>query len=451
MCDSQISLIAGCRHFFPDVRSIIFVGGEKFGLIQFDSKGSYRGARSNSSCAAGTGSFLDQQARRLGFAGVDELVRRACASTTPPAKISTRCAVFARTDLVHAQQAGSTLEEICDGICRGLAQNIADTLLGGQPPEQPVVFAGGVSQNAAVRTHLEQILKVPLLTHHLAPVFGAVGAALSLPRQTLSSSPMIISPDAAQAKQYFFAPLDLKDADTETVDGGKRSLFESGHFSAAHPVEVEEYAEGIGGDVPVHMGIDIGSTSTKAILIGAKREPLAGFYTRTLGSPLTAVQAICEAVEEWQVRTGATVHFRGVGTTGAGRKFIGSIVRADLVVDEITAHARAAYALDPGIDTIIEIGGQDAKFTTMRDGMVTFSHMNTVCAAGTGSFLEEQAERLGCTLSDYDATGTRARALRFPATAARCSWSGTSTISWRGASRRRRSSPRRCTACARTT
>ncbi len=416
-CDSQISLIAGCRLFFPGARSIIFVGGEKFGLVQFDSQGSYKGARSNSSCAAGTGSFLDQQARRLGFTAIDELVHRACASTTPPAKISTRCAVFARTDLVHAQQAGFSLEEICDGICRGLAQNIADTLLGGQPLEQPVVFAGGVSQNAAVRAHLEQVLHCPLLTHPLAPVFGAIGAALSIQERDDPSSPVIISPAGAAAREYFFAPLDLTDSDGESPEGVNRSIFRKGHFSAAHPVEVEEYADAPGGEAVVHVGIDVGSTSTKAILIDAECEPLAGFYTRTLGSPLTAVQAIFEAVEDWQARTGTTLRFSGVGTTGAGRKFVGSIVRADLVVDEITAHARAAYALDPEIDTIIEIGGQDAKFTTMRDGMVTFSHMNTVCAAGTGSFLEEQACRLGCSLTDYT---RRVTGVRAPLSSDRC-------------------------------
>ena len=142
--DSQVSLIAACRRRFPDLRSIIFVGGERFGLVRFDREGDYRGARSNSSCAAGTGSFLDQQARRLGFAGIDELVRRALASTTTAPKISTRCAVFARTDLVHAQQAGYSLEEICDGLCRGLAQNIADTLLGGEQPEQPSFSPAGL-------------------------------------------------------------------------------------------------------------------------------------------------------------------------------------------------------------------------------------------------------------------------------------------------------------------
>ena len=132
--DAQIALITGCAGSFPGIGSILYVGAEHFGLIRLDEDGEYRGTRTNSSCAAGTGSFLDQQARRLGLEGIEELAESAMASTRPTPRISTRCAVFARTDLVHAQQAGCSVEEICDGLCRGLAQNIADTLLGGEKP-----------------------------------------------------------------------------------------------------------------------------------------------------------------------------------------------------------------------------------------------------------------------------------------------------------------------------
>jgi predicted CoA-substrate-specific enzyme activase len=421
--DSQVALIAACRRRFPAFRSVIFVGGERFGLVRFGSNGNYRGARTNSSCAAGTGSFLDQQARRLGFAGVEELVRRALASTTQAPKISTRCAVFARTDLVHAQQAGFSLEEICDGLCAGLAQNIADTLLGGETPEPPVVFAGGVALNGSVRAHLESILGMPLQSDSSAPVLGATGSALCLAGEVIGEEPFLLDPGivigATDGKRsYYFPPLDPVETDGVPADVETRYEFSAGRRSSSHAVEVDVYSPfGDGGDLDVRMGIDIGSTSTKAILINPAHEPVAGFYTRTMGSPLTAVQAVCEAVEDWQKRARTTLRFLGVGTTGAGRKFIGSIVKADLVVDEITAHARAACALDPAIDTIIEIGGQDAKFTTLRDGMVTFSHMNTVCAAGTGSFLEEQAARLGCELDDYE---KRVRGARAPLSSDRC-------------------------------
>ncbi len=151
-----------------------------------------------------------------------------------------------------------------------------------------------------------------------------------------------------------------------------------------------------------YLGIDVGSTSTKAILLNDKGESFAGFYTYTSGQPLKAVQAIFEAIDHLSVKAATRFQIKACGTTGSGRKFIGSIIRADQDVDEITAHARAAYELNPLTDTIIEIGGQDAKFTQMKDGMVTFSHMNTVCAAGTGSFIEELAGRLGVDLEDYE-------------------------------------------------
>jgi activator of 2-hydroxyglutaryl-CoA dehydratase len=137
------------------------------------------------------------------------------------------------------------------------------------------------------------------------------------------------------------------------------------------------------------MGIDIGSTSTKAIIIDSTYKPIAGLYTRTAGRPIIAVQGIFEAIDHIASSHNHTFRFKAVSTTGSGRKFIGKVVGADIILDEISAHARAAVELDPEIDTIIEIGGQDAKFTTLRNGVVTFSKMNTVCAAGTGSFIEE--------------------------------------------------------------
>ncbi len=137
---------------------------------------------------------------------------------------------------------------------------------------------------------------------------------------------------------------------------------------------------------------------------------MAGFYTRTAGQPLQAVQVICEAICDVAEKRSLGFEILGAGTTGSGRKFTGTIIGADIMPDEITAHARAAYELDPETDTIIEIGGQDSKFTLMHDGMVTFSVMNNVCAAGTGSFIEEQAKKLECPLSEYSSRAEKANA-----------------------------------------
>ena len=438
--DSQVALIAAVLRFFPGARSLLHVGGEKFTLIRLGAQGQYFGSRSNSSCAAGTGSFLDQQARRLGFAGVEELDLRARASSSEPPRISTRCAVFARTDLVHAQQAGFAVEAICDGLCKGMAQTLADTLVHGEKLEAPAVFTGGVSRNGAVRAHLERILGVTLETDSHGPVAVAIGAALCSGESSEKPLPAPLDPDRLLApphdeKEYYYAPLSFDDeecVDGECVDerraveprrvepradSPKAGLFGAGTHSRLHPVEVEIYGRKPAGDLGAFLGIDIGSTSTKAVLLAEDGSPHAGFYTRTRGSPLTAVQALAEAIEDFAGSLPGALRILGVSTTGAGRKFIASLLHADLVIDEITAHARAAYSLDPEIDTIIEIGGQDAKFTTMRDGMVTFSHMNTVCAAGTGSFLEEQAARLGCDLSDYS---RRVRGARAPLSSDRC-------------------------------
>jgi predicted CoA-substrate-specific enzyme activase len=129
------------------------------------------------------------------------------------------------------------------------------------------------------------------------------------------------------------------------------------------------------------------------------------------------LQSIFEAVNDICGKYKCSFKFSGVATTGSGRKFIGKIIGADSALDEITAHARAAFSLDPEVDTIIEIGGQDAKFTTLRNGMVTFSIMNNVCAAGTGSFIEEQANKLSCPLTDYSG---KASGLPAPLSSDRC-------------------------------
>ena len=160
-----------------------------------------------------------------------------------------------------------------------------------------------------------------------------------------------------------------------------------------------------------------GSTSTKAIITDNSNIPIAGFYTYTAGNPLQAIKSIFESIEDFANRKEVRFDFKGIGTTGSGRKFIGKIIRSDKTYDEITAHARAAFELNPNTDTIIEIGGQDSKFTLMEDGMVTFSQMNTVCAAGTGSFIEEQAKKLGVSLSDYS---HRAESVHAPLASDRC-------------------------------
>jgi predicted CoA-substrate-specific enzyme activase len=416
--NDQVAVIEGMRFQTDKVGSVFIIGGETFGLILFDENQQYEKYISNSSCAAGTGAFLDQQAERLGLSGSAELSRLADAFAGEPPKIATRCAVFAKTDLIHCQQQGYSLEAISAGLCQGLAHNIVDTLNKGVNLRPPVAVIGGVSQNRRVMRYLSEMIGAPLEIPPYPLLAGAIGCAVlaqssrpDQPRATPLSVETLLS-SQTQAKQYFFTPL--------AAPRSGYPDFSAGQHSVVQKVEVDVYdLPPGGGPIPVYLGLDIGSTSTKAVIMEAAptERNLVGVYTRTMGQPIKATQDLLRVLEEIEATYGVHFDFQGVGTTGSGREFIKKVISADLAVDEITAHARAAYALNPAVDTIIEIGGQDSKFTVMRNGHVTFSVMNYVCAAGTGSFIEEQAKRLNVPLQDYArlAMGTSA-----PLTSDRC-------------------------------
>jgi predicted CoA-substrate-specific enzyme activase len=401
-CNEQIALVEGIKYQQPTTKSLFSIGGETFGLILFDEQGFYQKYISNSSCAAGTGSFLDQQAERLGLKDSAELSRLALLYDDEPPKIATRCAVFAKTDLIHSQQQGYSLNAICAGLCQGLAQNITETLLGGITLNTPIAIAGGLSQNHKVLDYLSEIIGRPVKVTPYALLTVAIGCALSAMQQNITSRLSLQSLDDIfkqknDHKLFFFEPLKLQHS--SFPDFGTHP-----HFIKDN-VEVDLYHSWDKPvSIPVYLGIDIGSTSTKALLMAANKRKdniICGLYTRTRGQPIRATQSLFRTIEYIREKYNIRFQVRAVGTTGSGRKFIEKVLRADFAIDEITAHARAAFELNPKIDTIIEIGGQDSKFTLMTKGQVTFSVMNYVCAAGTGSFIEEQANRLGVALEKY--------------------------------------------------
>jgi predicted CoA-substrate-specific enzyme activase len=156
----------------------------------------------------------------------------------------------------------------------------------------------------------------------------------------------------------------------------------------------------------LYLGIDVGSVSTNLVLINSQGTVLEKLYLRSQGNPVGSVQRglaeLSKRIKDQEIA--------GVGTTGSGRLLIGKMVGADLIKNEITAHAIACLNLEPEVQTIIEIGGQDSKLILLRDGIVNDFAMNTVCAAGTGSFLDQQAARLDMeigVLGELAATGRR--------------------------------------------
>ena len=148
----------------------------------------------------------------------------------------------------------------------------------------------------------------------------------------------------------------------------------------------------------VYLGVDVGSVTTKVVALDEDVNLLSRIYTRTLGKPVPIVQSSLSGIAE-QLRQDDEI--MGVGITGSGRQLIGTMIGADLIKNEITAHAVGAAHYSSDVQTVIEVGGQDSKVILLRDGIVVDFAMNTVCAAGTGSFLDQQAYRLGIPIEEF--------------------------------------------------
>ena len=146
-----------------------------------------------------------------------------------------------------------------------------------------------------------------------------------------------------------------------------------------------------------YLGIDVGSVTTKLVALDVADELVAGLYLPTAGAPVAAMQ---QGLRQIQRELPADVEIRGVAATGSARYLAGAVIGADLIKNEITCQAVAAVHAIPGVQTVIEIGGQDSKLILIRDGVVVDFGMNTVCAAGTGSFLDHQAARLHMTIEE---------------------------------------------------
>jgi predicted CoA-substrate-specific enzyme activase len=419
--DQLVAIIRACKHLHNNIGSILNVGGEKFNLSYFDETQKYSGSKHNTSCAAGTGSFLDQQAIRLGLESSQELSKKALSNFTQLPDIATRCAVFAKTDLIHAQQEGYSIPQICDGLCKGLAKNIFNTLFSGTNILLPVIFCGGVSKNLSVKKHLEKLLKNKLIIDEYSNLYGALGAALCLTDE-LSQPKHIenintkyhISADflkkEIREKKVFYPALSLSMSEYPDFEAHENFIYEN--------VEIDIYIDPSDlNPMDCYIGIDVGSTSTKSIIMTNSHKVVAGFYTRTASKPVDAILSILKAQNYVIKKYNLDINIIGCGTTGSGRKLASKIIGADILPDEITAHAKAAVMLNPDVDTIIEIGGQDAKFTTLKHGNVTSSTMNAICAAGTGSFIEEQANKLGCPILDYS---KRTESVKSPLSSDRC-------------------------------
>lgn len=148
-----------------------------------------------------------------------------------------------------------------------------------------------------------------------------------------------------------------------------------------------------------YLGIDVGSISTKGVIIDTECNIIAKSYIMTEGNPIVSIKTLISNLNN-EIKN-KNILIKGIGTTGSARKLIGTLLDANVIKNEITAHAIGTLQLYPDVKTILEIGGQDSKIILINNGIVTDYSMNTLCAAGTGSFLSSQSKRLGIDIKDF--------------------------------------------------
>lgn len=410
MTDLTRSTIRGVRARIPAVRNILDIGSSSVALLELTESGGLKDVCKNTMCAAGTGSFLDAQACRM---GVDLEESQGFSAVEDPPSVATRCAVFAKSDLIHRQQEGFGKEALWSGLCRGLSATLLQTLLRGKPLEGLTVVTGGVARNSEVVKWLRALSGSDITTYPGAEFAAAYGAAL-LAQENGHGRSLFVSGRIPESDSKRAGP---RRPVLELVRSRYPSFQVEEQWDDAAGNEVRITRWPGGSEVPGYLGVDVGSTSTKAVLVAEDGSALVDVYRKTAGNPIAATQALFQCFEGIQTRKGARIRVLGCGTTGSGRKLVGSVIGADAVVNEITTHLAGASATDPEVETIFEIGGQDSKFIRAQDGVMRDTNMNYVCAAGTGSFVEEQALKLGYGV---DEVGDLVMGIAPPHTSDRC-------------------------------
>lgn len=345
--------------------TVVSAGGETFMLYRMDAKGRVVDVKTGNKCASGTGEFFLQQLKRMNLS-VDGALH--LATLKKPYRVAGRCSVFCKSDCTHALNKGADKGQVVAGLCEMMAikiQELLKTTVDGR-----VLLVGGSASNGVMTAFLRDAglqIEVP----ETGRVFEALGAALwALDNETLPV------PAVEDLFSQTATPFQILKPLSESLH---RVTFMEQSRKTANP-----------GDVCI-VGLDVGSTTTKSVVVRrSDKAILAGCYLRTNGDPVAASRA-CHAELERQMLQQPPVRYTGLGVTGSGRRIAGLHALTPAVINEIIAHARAAAHFDPTVDTLFEIGGQDAKYTFLTNGVASDYAMNEACSAGTGSFLEESA------------------------------------------------------------
>ncbi|MCK5708401.1 MAG: activase [Candidatus Aureabacteria bacterium] len=345
--------------------AVASLGGENFIVYFLGPDGRISKVETGNKCASGTGEFFLQQLTRM---DIDTKEAIDLSLKSDPYKISGRCSVFCKSDCTHALNIGVEKGRVTSGLCKMMSKKVQELL--SKRVISNILVIGGVSQNTSVINFLRESYKnvtVPME----ATYFEALGASLIALRKRDSKNTLtyenIFKHESTSFS--FHPPLKnyIKDVSFKSIERSKA----------------------LENDTCI-IGLDVGSTTTKAVLIRRDDSSiLASSYLRTSGQP---VNAAVNCYKELHEQVTVPINIIGLGVTGSGRQIAGLHGLTSGIVNEIIAHAGAAAYFDKEVDTIFEIGGQDAKYTLLTNSVATDYAMNEACSAGTGSFLEEAAK-----------------------------------------------------------
>ena len=361
---------AALKAFGIKADAIVSMGGEDLIVYSLDGSGKIINNFSGNKCASGTGEFLKQQLARMDMT-LDDIAR-----VSPEAKVlplSTRCSVFMKSDCTHRlNKREATKDDIVLSLSNVMAVKVVDFLHRAKITKGTVVLIGGVTLNRHILTFIrEKAPEITFVVPEMANVFEAAGAA------------MLAVKDGSPLSENLLKPNAIRFGKLAALEGWRDKV----RFFDAKEDKVEKGRSYI-------LGVDGGSTTTKACLVDAETDAVvASHYGRTHGDPVKALKECLRVIQDKVIADtgGKDIKIDLVSTTGSSREILGVFLGTPGVYNEIIAHAVGTTYFDAGVETIFEIGGQDAKYVLLKNGVPIDYAMNEACSAGTGSFLEESA------------------------------------------------------------
>ncbi|MCL2007288.1 MAG: acyl-CoA dehydratase activase [Treponema sp.] len=362
---------AALRALSLNADAVVSMGGEDLIVYSLEN-GKIINNFSGNKCASGTGEFLKQQLARMNMVLEDIENVPECAKVYP---LSTRCSVFMKSDCTHKlNKREATKDDIVLSLSDVMAVKVIDFLKRARVTAGRVVLTGGITLNRhIIRFIREKAPKIDFIIPETAHVFEALGAAVLA---QASGSPLPVLEKLFKTNEIRF----------DTMDAliGKKDKVRTFERRESKVIPGRRYI----------LGVDGGSTTTKACLIDMETDEIAAsHYGRTHGDPVKALKGCLEKIREKVIAdTGSKeVDIRLIATTGSSREILGVFLQTPGVYNEIIAHSIGTTYFDRDVETIFEIGGQDAKYVLLKNGVPIDYAMNEACSAGTGSFMEESA------------------------------------------------------------